>query len=992
MSNIASMTNADIVAKMISLRNDPTAVQEFSLNLLDAASNGAINLPDANSPVFYALEVGALLATSTMQNDGDLMAGFYPKMANSYGDLYRWMSDDQYPGRFATPSRLYLMFIINADEVRARAVPVAPDGGDALESVYAKLVIPRNSQFMIAGYKFSMEYPIEIRIMKHGGFVIVYDTSEKTPLLTLEDNQLDKYTQTLNGSEYLGITTMLRQIATSPYYSNVTKSSGFKATYTLNGNMFYAVRAFTRTSVDADWVEAEVTHSAQIYDNTVLTFTAKVLEDTVVVALPDIYVSNGLGVNKLVRIDVITTNGALSIEPSTVTGSTVVANWLDYNYPTGKLSGFSSPFVAVNEKTLQVTSSLVGGVNEKTVEEVRQQVIYAANNTVYPITSDQLSSTLSDMGYDILKVEDTPTRRVYQVTREVPKQTTKNMNTSIGSCVVTLIMTTEQLTAYNAVKDNGNRVTITPDALYRVVDGVYTMLTDTEKTALNQMTLDERAKQINDNSYLYTPFYYVMDVTDNILETRAYELDNPVLSYKSFNFENNSVGVNVSTASTTFAKTENGYTFAIVTSSDDIYKGLSDDDVMCQMVFKPEGESDYAYLNGVITGRTADNERIWTFHMSTNMDLDSDDHLVLTSFGQYGNAPTTLDSLLNNSFTILFMIGAAVSPNEVTYSDSDKKQGIWYLNQQMVVVTDQSYQLKFGDALRHLYTRQRPTASAVQYLTYTNDEPWRYSANVYKKTTLPNGNEVLAFDAQGNPILEHAAGDIMYDDEGLILIRFEKGSYKRDENGNLIPVNPRAIQNEFDLIVFDAAYYFTTNTLDEAYVASVDTTLVDWITDDMTTVNGKLTELTVARLLPKKTMGVVDVIVNAKESRQIDASMAVEVTLYLTEAGYKNTDLRNSLRPKIKTTIVDILRNDTWSLSDIIEAISDYKTDQVVEIDVTPVGVNKDIKVVSMVDSTMRCAVKKRIEVIADGTLSVGEDITVNFLKQRDAKSATIAS
>lgn len=992
MSDIASMTNDQIIAKMISLRNDPTAIQEFSLNMLDAASGGAINLPDANSPVFYALETAALLASSTMQHDADLMAAFYPKMANSYDNLYRWMSDDQYPNRFASPSRLYLMFIINADEIRARAIPVVAGSDDDLLSVYSKLVIPRNSQFSIAGFMFSMEYPIEIRIMKHGGFVIVYDTSEKTPLLTLEDNQLQKYTQTINGNEYLGITTMLRQIATNAYYSTVTKSSGFKATYTLNGNMFYAVRAFVRNGTNDPWTECEITHSAQIYDNTVLTFAAKVLEDVVVVSLPDVYVSNKLGVNKLVRIDVITTNGVLAIEPSTVTGATVTANWLDYNYPTGKLSNFAAPFVAVNEKTLQVTSSLVGGANEKTVEQLRQQVIYAANNTVYPITQAQLSSKLTDLGYDILKVEDTPTGRVYQVTREVPKQTTKKMNTSIGSCVVTMVMTTEQLTAYSAVKDNGRRVTITPDALYRVVDGIHTMLTDTERMALNRMTLDERAKQINTNSYLYTPFYYVLDITDNILVTRAYELNNPVLSYKSFNYENNSVGVNVSASSTTFAKTENGYTFAVVTSSDDIYKGLSDDDVMCQMVFTPVGESDYAYLNGVVTGRTSDNERIWTFSLSTNMDVNAADSLVLTSFAQYGNAPTTLDALLSDSFTVLFMIGTAVLPNLVTLSESDDKQGRWYLNQDMVVVTDQSYQLKFGDALTYLYTRQLPTVSSTQYLTYTDDEPWRYSANVYKKTTLPNGNEVLEFDSSGDPILEHAAGDVMRDSEGLILIRYEKGEYKRDVSGALIPVSARAIQNEFDVIVFDAAYYFTTNTLDEVYVSSVDTTVVDWVTKDMVTVNGNVLERTTIQVLPKKTMGTVDVVVNAKESRQIDAAMSIEVTLYLTENGYKNFDLRENLRPKIKTTIVDILKEDTWSLSDIINAICEYKTDEVTEVDVTPVGTSKDIKVISMVDSTMRCAAKKRLEVNADGTLSVGEDITVNFLKQRDAKSATIAS
>jgi len=207
MSDLIDLSSVD---KILAIRYDPSRMQDLALDTLDKAKNGEINIPDANNPFFYALEWSALLAAATMQNHTDLITGFYPKMANSDDDLYRWMSDEDYAGRFSEPSRMSITLILNADEVRARAIQVAADSNDDIDSVYSKLSIPRNSSYSIAGADFSQEYPIEIRVMKHGGFMVVWDVSEPSPLMTLETNQLDWRMIKVDNMNLLYITVPLR--------------------------------------------------------------------------------------------------------------------------------------------------------------------------------------------------------------------------------------------------------------------------------------------------------------------------------------------------------------------------------------------------------------------------------------------------------------------------------------------------------------------------------------------------------------------------------------------------------------------------------------------------------------------------------------------------------------------------------------------------------------------------------------------------------------
>jgi hypothetical protein len=99
-------STSDIKQKMVDLRNDPSLMVDYSLDLLDQAMDGTIDIINATNPAMFAFELAALTGSAVMQNHTDLITGFYPKMAQSYSDLYRNMSDEDYKNRFCTPSRL----------------------------------------------------------------------------------------------------------------------------------------------------------------------------------------------------------------------------------------------------------------------------------------------------------------------------------------------------------------------------------------------------------------------------------------------------------------------------------------------------------------------------------------------------------------------------------------------------------------------------------------------------------------------------------------------------------------------------------------------------------------------------------------------------------------------------------------------------------------------------------------------------------------------
>src|SRR5699024_10431574 len=107
----------------------------------------------------------------------------YPELSQTREDLYRHMSDVDYINVFSSPSTTKLLLVFHKDEILEKAIPSGDSG-------MRKLVIPRHTKIMAGEIPFTLQYPIELRVLPHGGIQTVYDNSKPSPLMTLESNQV----------------------------------------------------------------------------------------------------------------------------------------------------------------------------------------------------------------------------------------------------------------------------------------------------------------------------------------------------------------------------------------------------------------------------------------------------------------------------------------------------------------------------------------------------------------------------------------------------------------------------------------------------------------------------------------------------------------------------------------------------------------------------------------------------------------------------------
>lgn len=99
---------------------------------------------------------------------------------------------------------------------------------------------------------------------------------------------------------------------------------------------------------------------------------------------------------------------------------------------------------------------------------------------------------------------------------------------------------------------------------------------------------------------------------------------------------------------------------------------------------------------------------------------------------------------------------------------------------------------------------------------------------------------------------------------------------------------------------------------------------------------------------------------------------------------YSNQALRNSLADTAKRTIAEQLQKRTVSLSEISSAIRDALGTDVVPLDVLGLEEAGGITTYTVYDDSAHCSIKRKLQLLPDGTLQVVDDITVEFIRHGD--------
>lgn len=957
------------------LRN-PALIQTLMLNELDAQvnpdpQNPTYDIPDGTLPFVYLMECGSMETAGNIAEVEALMGKLYARQAVTQEDLYLHMSDDDYLNRFAVPASTPWMLILDYDEIMTKAVPFGDQG-------LKRIVIPRLTEFTAAGVPFTMQYPIQMTVMRHGGITVEYVLDVESPIQKLSTN-IVKWDMMVSNNDDKRRRLMMMTIPVSQFninsYSDVLNPEAlYKAEYVFTDQFYYA-RAYVSQDNEATWTEVTTTHADLMYDPTKLTVVLKVVNDRLIVSIPTVYVTTGLATGSI-RIDIYTTRGSMDMDLGTVkdTEFSVKFNTLDDNRK------FTAPLEALNTCQALARERITGGANAMTFDKLREQVI---NNTLgpmkVPITNIQLQSQLDRRGYELVTNIDNVTNLEFLASRRMSRPATLDVVSGAGVAMSEITFNMDNLSGSKHVADNGYRQTLLPSMLYSYGNGKVVPLTDEAIARLDGLSAEQRARVMNNARYVYSPFHNVLDATNNNFDMRPYYLDSPLFTEKTFVGENDSANLQVGINAYEIIRYDKGYIVRVVLEQGEAFRKLEDNQIVLQIGYQPENDNRWASVNGTLYSKD-DKVRTYEFKIETNYDINQKNEIRTTNMTMFSNAQNNYYAPMNTSLDITVCVVNSITPGYKP-NDLDALVQIHLLPDQFMTVTRERLTTTLGYELTRLWRRSRPVLSSESFKKYDHNIPAYYTTTIYK--TDENGNIIITIKPDGtlDYAVLHKVGDPILDTDGRPVMEHRIGDPVFDANGQPILLDARKLMYETTLFMVDGLFYYANEREAAAYAKEVPMEIVNWIKNDISVLDSKLLGEAELFLYPTTTYG--DTVASIREGQKVTIPVDQSFTLsfYLNRSGYTNPTIRPNLLENAKTIINEYLQRGTISMSDILTRLTATSGQDVMAIEAQGLGGINNFAILTVEDDAVRLSVRKKLVVLPNQELTIEDDMTFNWLR-----------
>jgi len=966
-----SPTITDLMARLDLFKYNPSNIQRAMYDYLDEVTSGEVNIVDPTNPFVFLLESSAVNTALAVTETMAAHRMMYPSLAQTESDLYRHLSDVDFINRFATPVEAIFTVGVQVQEMMAKMK------WNESERAY-KATIPRDTQFTVDDYVFTLQYPIDIRRYENGVVQVSYDAEIPSPLDTLTNSIIDyKVRRDASLVDWLFFSVRVKQFDIESQNFPLQKSVLFNQTIPLK-DQFYYIRAFYRNSSTSNkWKEMKTTHTDQVFDPFDPTAVIQVFTEEVNVRIPPVYLYSGL-LSGEVRFDVYTTKGELTLNlanykvDSFTMNLTAIDEERDLNDYTAAMATISSfPY---SEEIIS------GGTNGIDFETLRERTIYHSSGSQdLPITNRGLENFVTSKGFELVKNVDAVTNRIFLATQKLPKPLNTKLATSANVGISTFVNSMLGLSRYDTVRSNGDRLTIMSKNLFRNDNGIVVMLNSAEVETVRSMAKVPLVSHVNATKYLYNPFYYVLDDSNSEFEVRVYNLDYPVAKNLSFISQNQTLQMVVNTGSYSLQKTPNGYRLTVQTKSGNFYKQLEDDEVHAQIAYYPTGESKLAYINGTLIDKTDDGERLYTFDIETNYDIDGDHQLCVTNGRMFSNETVNTWLGLNTQFMVFY---STTSLTQQFVADaSDAFLGKFLLPTNSVAVTRETMDLEFGSSLKNLWTRSRSMAVGLEYETYDHDVPMLYEQVVYKQD--PITGSIFSVDNEGELQYNvlHQIGDPVLDSNNGPVYRYRKGDVKLDSTGKPIVRTDLSVNKEIDILFVDGRTFFADDPAYIDYRNELVGILNTWITEEMTDIADVLLEQSRIYFYPKTTLGKVNIYVEDNAQLTIDSEQSIVLDMYVTSAVYNDLAIRQQLTDTAIRMLDTYIGKTRVNMTEITQGLAKAFGDSVRTLEVKGLGGDKNYRIVTLATEHNRLCLKKILKLQQDNSLIVIEDVTVNFYK-----------
>jgi len=919
----------------------------------------------------YTLILGT--ANGFFNRLADATSELHAKHARNISQLSRNMSSQETYGLFADPANSLLMFALSVETFMGLARDKVEQQGN-LSVTYKELLVPKDTIIPINGYEFSIMNGIRILYNERSGWNIIYDSDTNNPLSPISSNLLKYKFKVQNDVKYLMVDVPVLQMNCKGI-ENITSNSASGCVGSYNyTDYLYGIRAFLITGTGMR--EIEVSFDQAVFDPLTVTLACELdtVNKRVDYQIPDVYIANGLGIGT-VRIYTYTTKGALVKDLMDISPSGIVPNYQDYRYGLGNLNEYSSPLRNASNVAWQAIEGVKGGRSPTSFVEMKQRVIDGRQIRTLPITEKNVEGLALNNGYSSVLVIDYVTGRQYALSGELPYQSNKDFMAPMSCYVGSHLASIEDLLGSGVAKDNGDRVTIPHNVLFDISNPTSVLVNDYTKQSYLNLTPERKVDLLGSKTLVYTPFYYVLDITDDQVSLRTYNLDTPVINYQTFVRDNPALGLGVGVGSLSISHREDGYTIYLTTKSDNAYKQLVNEQLGIQLSITPPETSQSANLAGKLISVTTDGERNWEFYVDSRFDVDLNDLIYFNSFNQFGSPQDKVRSSLTTDLTFIFCVEG---DQDLTRSLLDPKIDESIFPEEMVGIIETTYNVTFGKRLGNMYSRIRPLVGEAQYKRYDVDVPATYDSTKYKRV-----NGQLVFDDDGEPIVEYRKGDVIYGPDGVTpTLKYRAGIDVVYENGVPVELEPRKKKYHWDFVAFDGNYFFSKDDYDIQFALDTKRYFVKTITGDMERLSSETLDLTKLFFQPRSKLGYRRVVINSNYEGVLRQDLSFVVTYYLTDSGMRNSALKAALAASDpKQLNLGLLNKTTISTEALTAQISSANiSEEVVAVKLSAMAGDSTVDVISNVDNLTGFSIRKRLELSSDGLLGIKEAVDTIFM------------
>lgn len=738
---------------------NPMLLQDKVLSLFEEHVFDKRQVLDGNNVFTFGLEMEATMIASIVNEMTGAFESLYPERAKTMNDLYRHMSDYDFVGVFATPASTTVGLMLDRDWVVENAVSLNDGSGSCM------IRIPSYSKFNLGEYQFGIYYPINIEVRKKytdTGYLDLdntlihcqWDDSIKNPLHTLTTNIIEHRITRTRTTTYLCLEIPIFQFVNNVIKSDLVSSTGFLQRYDYPDE-FYAARVFHW--LNNSWHELPVTLSDVVYNQDVATAKVKVLTDLaqIEVSIPQVYFSSGMIGNKLM-VMLYTTKGGMTVDLRGYSQDQYSASFLvndDVLDPTYSEMLKRIPTVVLTP----ISTSISGGTHQSVITAIKNRIVNSAGSDDVLVTNAQIAEYLRELGFDCTKYIDNITDRIWMAKREI----TDSLGNTVASALYKTLLTADvfsNVDKYDSVvglKDGINYM-LMPNSIFkwdRDSDSMI-LLNANDKKALLNMPTDNRLSELNNNTYMVTPYHVRISTSDKLPMATAYNLFSPKIDRVTFIKDNSFTSTQVSIYGMNIQHLDNGtggYKINIILyKTNDLYNvvpataspKLTRNITAILRVKNQTGV--YCFIEGRYAGKNDSDQDILSFTIGTDYDIDESGYIGSESLSLVSQAAALENNYnkipLSGSWDVLFFINKKHIPDTEAYNVTVPGIPKKITDQDMVFVAQQSAEITFGKTIAALRNNIFVTAKGHTYQTYNTTIFAKYGSNVYRRWTSSNSS------------------------------------------------------------------------------------------------------------------------------------------------------------------------------------------------------------------------------------------------------------